>query len=50
MTRRNASRFSRVGATENFDSRLTPSVGSGANRLILRPPGPISTNRPARAG
>ncbi len=34
----------------NLPSSLTPSVGSGANRLTDSPPGPISTRRPARFG
>ena len=50
MIRRNFSMFSRVGSTENLPSSLTPSVGSGAKRLTLNPPGPISTSRPARSG
>ena len=39
-----------LGGAENSISRLTPSVGSGANTLRLRPPGPISTSRPALSG
>ena len=42
--------FSRVGWAVNLPSSLTPSVGSGANRLTLSPPGPINTSRPARFG
>jgi hypothetical protein len=50
--RRNAASFSLLGpgGAANSISLLTPSVGSGANTLRLRPPGPISTSRPARCG
>ena len=38
------------GGAPNSASRLTPSVGSGANTLRDRPPGAMRTRRPARSG